>query len=71
MATVGPGGTKDAEWEKYRRYFLHDPLPATKGPVQEIQYPWDLRVRFWIVGPDGSARRGEYAPESGVREIPH
>ena len=44
---------------------------SPEGPIFEAEIRGDSRVRFWIIGPDGKARRGEYVPGLGLREIAH
>ncbi len=72
--------TVPREPEGYRPSFRYRHPPTVDGPeayasqtpsIREAEVRGDTRVRFWIVDRDGSARRGEYMPGLGVREIRH
>jgi len=79
MGGTAPGGTIDAGSEA-NRPSSHYSRPLAEGPswgtdsgrypIRSTRVPGDGQVHFWVVGRDGRARRGEYTPESGVRELP-
>ena len=63
MATFGPYGTIEDEWEKNRPSYWHSRASgadAFKTPIKETQILEDFRVHYWVVGQDGKAEQGQY-----------
>ena len=78
MGGTMPEGTVDAGSEASRPSFRYSrssvenwsvDSDGRRIPIRSTRVLGDGRVHFWVVGRDGRARRGEYTPEAGVREM--
>jgi len=64
-------GAKSEESRTSKRYYRPSAgAPGgLEGPFGETEAWWKARVRLWVVGRDGKARRGKYVPEPDGREM--